>query len=108
MTFPLVFPCLFAPFTLSKDTFARKLQKKSYYSLVFCSLIRTFDPIKLKTIRIMIDVKATLASAEERMEMAAMYLEEELNRVRAGRANVAILSGVRVESYGQKIGRAHV
>ena len=51
----------------------------------------------------MIDVKATLASAEERMEMAAMYLEEELNRVRAGRANVAILSGVRVESYGQKV-----
>ena len=71
--------------------------------MVFCSLIRTFDPIKLKTIRIMIDVKATLASAEERMEMAAMYLEEELNRVRAGRANVAILSGVRVESYGQKV-----
>ena len=35
--------------------------------------------------------------------MAAMYLEEELNRVRAGRANVAILSGVRVESYGQKV-----
>ena len=51
----------------------------------------------------MIDVKATLSSAEERMEMAAMFLEEELNRIRAGRANVAILSGVRVESYGQKV-----
>ena len=35
--------------------------------------------------------------------MAAMFLEEELNRVRAGRANIAILSGVRVESYGQKV-----
>lgn len=51
----------------------------------------------------MIDVKETLSSAEERMEMAALFLEEELNRVRAGRANVAILSGVRVESYGQKV-----
>ena len=37
----------------------------------------------------MIDVKQTLATAEERMEMAAMFLEEELNRIRAGRANVA-------------------
>jgi len=51
----------------------------------------------------MIDVKATLSAAEEKMEMAAMYLEEQLSHVRAGRANVAILSGVRVESYGQKV-----
>lgn len=32
--------------------------------------------------------------------MAAMYLDESLAKIRAGRANVAILSGVRVESYG--------
>lgn len=51
----------------------------------------------------MIDVKATLSAAEEKMEMAVMYLEEQLSHVRAGRANVAILSGVRVESYGQKV-----
>ena len=51
----------------------------------------------------MIDVKQTLTSAEERMQMAAMFLEEELARVRAGRANVAILDGVRVESYGSKV-----
>ena len=37
----------------------------------------------------MIDVKATLNSAEEKMEMGVMYLEEQLSRVRAGRANVA-------------------
>ena len=43
----------------------------------------------------MIDVKETLNSAAERMEMAAMYLAEELSHVRAGRANV-------------EIGRAHV
>ena len=51
----------------------------------------------------MIDVKATLSSAEEKMEMGVMYLEEQLSRVRAGRANVAILAGVKVESYGSMV-----
>ena len=51
----------------------------------------------------MLDVKETLKKSEERMEMAALYLEEELNRIRAGRANVAILDGVRVDSYGSKV-----
>ena len=57
----------------------------------------------LKLSKIMIDVKETLKKSEERMEMAAMFLEEELNRVRAGSANVAILDGVRVELYGSKV-----
>ena len=57
----------------------------------------------------MIDVKETLSNAEEKMEMAVMYLEEQLARIRAGRANVAILDGIKVESYGSmEIGRAHV
>ena len=51
----------------------------------------------------MIDVKEILKKSEERMEMAALFLEEELNRIRAGRANVAILDGVRVDSYGSKV-----
>lgn len=51
----------------------------------------------------MLDVKATLSDAEERMQMAAMYLEEELARIRAGRANVAILDSVRVNSYGSMV-----
>ena len=51
----------------------------------------------------MIDVKETLKKSEERMQMAALFLEEELNRIRAGRANVAILDSVRVESYGSKV-----
>lgn len=51
----------------------------------------------------MIDVKATLSESEERMEMAALFLEDSLNRIRAGRANVAILSRVRVNSYGQMV-----
>ena len=51
----------------------------------------------------MVDVKEILSKSEERMEMAAMFLEDELNRIRAGRANVAILDGVRVEVYGSKV-----
>jgi len=51
----------------------------------------------------MLDVKATLSDAEERMEMAAMYLADELTHIRAGRANTAILDGVKVESYGSKV-----
>ena len=51
----------------------------------------------------MLDVKQTLKDAGERMEMAAMYLGDELQRIRAGRANVAILDGVRVDSYGSKV-----
>ena len=51
----------------------------------------------------MVDVKETLNSAEEKMEMAVMYLEEQLARVRAGRANAAILDGVKVESYGSMV-----
>ena len=51
----------------------------------------------------MLDVKSTLKDAGERMEMAAMYLEEQLARIRAGRANIAILDGVRVKSYGSMV-----
>lgn len=51
----------------------------------------------------MIDVKETLSSAEEKMEMAVMYLEEQLARIRAGRANVAILDGIKVDSYGSMV-----
>lgn len=51
----------------------------------------------------MIDVKETLNESEERMQMAALFLEESLARIRAGRANVAILDGVRVSSYGSMV-----
>ncbi len=51
----------------------------------------------------MIDVKETLKSAEDKMVKASDYLGEELARIRAGRANVAILDGVKVEAYGQSV-----
>ena len=44
-----------------------------------------------------------MKEAEDRMEMAAMYLEESLTHIRAGRANVALLDGVKVISYGSMV-----
>ena len=51
----------------------------------------------------MIDVKETLGRAEEKMEEAVMYLEEALAHIRAGKANVKILDGIRVDSYGSMV-----
>lgn len=51
----------------------------------------------------MIDVKQCLAECEERMEMSVMHLEEELSHIRAGKANVHILDGIRVDSYGTMV-----
>jgi ribosome recycling factor len=51
----------------------------------------------------MVDVKEILQGAEERMEMAEMFLDEQLSHIRAGRANVAILDGIKVESYGMMV-----
>ncbi len=51
----------------------------------------------------MLDVKQTLKSAEEKMQKGVNHLAEELSRIRAGRANVAILDGVRVQAYGESV-----
>ena len=51
----------------------------------------------------MIDVKETLAFAEEKMEEAVMYLDDSLARIRAGKANIKILDGIRVDSYGSLV-----
>lgn len=48
----------------------------------------------------MTDPKTYLAPAEEKMEMAVLYLEETLARIRAGKANPKILDGIRVMYYG--------
>ncbi len=49
------------------------------------------------------EVKDILSAAEERMEEAVMYLEEALAHIRAGKANVKILDGIRVDSYGSMV-----
>lgn len=51
----------------------------------------------------MTDVKEILSSGEEKMEEAVMYLEEALAHIRAGKANVKILDGIRVDSYGSLV-----
>ena len=53
-------------------------------------------------------VKKYLEDAEEKMEFAAMHLEEALSRIRAGRANVHILDEVRVDSYGSMVPLSNV
>ncbi|MDD7304873.1 MAG: ribosome recycling factor [Bacteroidaceae bacterium] len=51
----------------------------------------------------MAEVKEILALAEEKMEEAVMYLEETLSHIRAGKANVKLLDGIRVDSYGSLV-----
>ena len=54
------------------------------------------------------DVKKYLEDAEEKLEFAAMHLEEALSRIRAGRANVHILDEIRVDSYGSMMPLSNV
>jgi len=51
----------------------------------------------------MIDVKEVLKASEEKMQKAASFLDTELSHIRAGRANVAILDGVKVDAWGQMV-----
>ena len=48
----------------------------------------------------MIDVKENLNNASESMECSMLFLDEQLARIRAGKANPRILDGVRVDYYG--------
>ena len=63
----------------------------------FCSAIKIIKN------RDMFDVKQCLSECEEKMEMAALYLEDELSHIRAGKANVHILDDIRVNSYGSMV-----
>lgn len=51
----------------------------------------------------MADYKEILNAADERMEEAVMYLEEALSHIRAGKANVKLLDGIRVDNYGSMV-----
>jgi ribosome recycling factor len=46
------------------------------------------------------DIKSLIAPQEDLMNKAVVHLEHELTKVRASRANPAMLDGVRVEAYG--------
>lgn len=49
------------------------------------------------------DVKDILGEAQEKMDMAVMYLEETLAHIRAGKADIRLLDGIRVDSYGAMV-----
>ncbi|MCR4995562.1 MAG: ribosome recycling factor [Bacteroidales bacterium] len=51
----------------------------------------------------MAEYKVILSDAEERMEEAVMYLEEALSHIRAGKANIKLLDGIRVDNYGSMV-----
>jgi ribosome recycling factor len=51
----------------------------------------------------MTDVKTCLSEAQDKMDMATMYLEESLAHIRAGKADIRLLDGIRVESYGSMV-----
>ena len=51
----------------------------------------------------MTDVKTCLNEAQEKMDMATMYLEEALAHIRAGKADTRLLDGIRVDSYGSLV-----
>jgi len=48
----------------------------------------------------MIDIDRYVKEAEKKMSNAIAYLDEQLGRVRAGKANVKILDGVKAPYYG--------
>ena len=51
----------------------------------------------------MTDIQPILTKAEEKMASAIAFLDEELARIRAGKANPKILDGVRVPYYGDMV-----
>ena len=50
-----------------------------------------------------IEPKPILDAAEEKMEMALIYLDETLSHIRAGRASTKLLDGIRVDYYGSTV-----
>ena len=56
----------------------------------------------------MAEIKEYLKAAEEKMEQSLLFLDDALARIRAGKANVRILDGVRVDYYGSVVPLANV
>ena len=51
----------------------------------------------------MIEVKTCINEAQEKMDMAVIYLEEAFAHIRAGKASTRLLDGIRVDSYGSMV-----
>ena len=48
----------------------------------------------------MLDIKKTLKDAESKMENSVLHLEDTFDHIRAGRATVKLLDGIKCECYG--------
>ncbi len=51
----------------------------------------------------MVDVKTCMNEAQEKMDMAMIYLDEAFAHIRAGKASTRLLDGIRVDSYGSMV-----
>jgi len=51
----------------------------------------------------MLEIKPVLKKAEENMESTILFLDETLAHIRAGKANIRILDGVKVDYYGSHV-----
>lgn len=51
----------------------------------------------------MVDTKTIISEAQDDMEMAVMHLDEALAHIRAGKADVRLLDGIKVDSYGAMV-----
>lgn len=54
------------------------------------------------------DISRIKKDAEEKMQLTLEFLEDTFARIRAGRANVRILDGVRVDYYGSNVPLSNV
>lgn len=51
----------------------------------------------------MLEIKPVLKKTEENMESTILFLDETLAHIRAGKANIRILDGVKVDYYGSHV-----
>ncbi len=51
----------------------------------------------------MVDAKTCINDAQEKMDMAIIYLDEAFAHIRAGKASTRLLDGIRVDSYGSMV-----
>lgn len=56
----------------------------------------------------MSDIKQHAKAAEEKMQFAIEYLDDQLSRIRAGKANPRILDGIKVPYYGSLVPLSNV
>lgn len=54
------------------------------------------------------DIKPILNHAEDNMEATVLFLDEALAHIRAGKANIRILDGVKIDYYGSHVPIANV